>query len=142
MPEMRQVAAAVDSYMLPSSGVQITMRRHLTGQDRADARAVAVALRKQGFEEPQIYTRYLCTLAASLITRWTATDAEDEPLPISPQQLGKMESELDFWFLLDLVVPKLEEREDDPEKEGPFEPPSTQSSEGTSSKTPQSSPTS
>lgn len=143
MPLMPQSSAAVDTIVLPKSGVSITLRRHATGRDRQEALAVAIRLRQAGFESSHVYMRYLCAIAANLIVEWDATvlvDGNERLVPISPQSLAAMESEEDYEFLINDVAKRVTLRgEQDAEN---FTQPSTPSSEDTSSPIPESSPSS
>lgn len=131
MPRLPQHAPAVDTITLPHSGVSVTLRRESTGRDHTEAMQAVIG---EGYNARHSYMRYLCYMAASLITEWDAEDDEGKAVPISPQELGAMTDEGDYQFLLNDVAGRVTLRgEDDPEKEDPFGQSSTPSSTDTSS---------
>ncbi len=140
MPQLKQIAHAIDTITLPKSGIKISIRRRATGQDKQEA--LEATRDGKAYHPRQQYLRYLGYLAASLMTEWDALDVKGKPLPISPQELGAMEDEDDYRFLLEDVAGRVALREADPEKEDPFKKRSSRSSRATSSRTPANSPAS
>ena len=134
MPELPQHSGAVDTITLPHTGVKITLRRVANAGDKREA--LEAVRDGRSHNSRQAYMRYLGFIAASLMTEWDATGEDGKVLPISPQELAAMKDEDDYQFLLDDVAKRVTLREAaDPDREENFEPPSTQSSPATSSKT-------
>jgi hypothetical protein len=114
------------------------MKRKASGRDKAEALQACLG---EGYNRRHAYTRYLCYMAASLIVSWDATEdngsGEQVPMPVSPQALASMHDEQDYQAIIEAAAERVQLREADPEKERPFETPSTPSSPETSSTTPE-----
>ncbi len=142
-------AAETDELKLPSNpdgAFWVRMKKRAQYGDNRAAQSAMLQISPGGPQSngnggaPQMVTdveigAYLGTLAVRLIVEWNLTDEAENPLPITLENLDRLDPE-DGDFLATEAQKRVGGRT--PEKQVPFGTPSTQPSTGTKSKTPKS----